>query len=67
MRKMETIALVLAVAVVVSMGAVGMVVADSVDEPGVGPEYKPAPTAEETEHETERVRPVYDRQENSNM
>jgi hypothetical protein len=63
---------VIAIGLVVMMilGAAGMVVADVDDPeeiPGVGPEYKEAPTNTETEHETERVRPVYDRQENSNM
>ena len=41
---------------------------DAPDEiPGVGPEVKDSPNNPETEHETERLRPVYDRQENSNM
>ena len=65
---MKMIAIGLAMLMVI--GATGMAVADVDDPeeiPGVGPEYKDAPTNTETEHETERVRPVYDRQENSNM
>ena len=35
--------------------------------PGTGPDGQESPNNQETEHETERLRPVYDRQENSNM